>query len=490
MKGALVLALVGCAGILQSQDLGALTELLELDTQYCFFQYHSPRAAQLFQANMEKAEHDRVVICHYGASHIQSEVVTSRASFLLKEQFGDAGPGFVFPFSAADTYDGVNYRTSHTGKWTVAKSYQLPPKLPLGIRGMTIQTQDTTASVSLRFKRPYDAEVYDVFVFVERNENTPGIEVVMDTVVYRFPSDGMASADSNFIHFVHQGHFSNVGVRWLSDSDHAGGDETLTFYGLSIEHRNQKGVLYHPFGVGASPFQAVLYLAKLEEQANVIQPDVVIIDYGTNNILYSNTVPADMPKFVANAVSTFRAINPNVSIVLTSTQDLYYKGKYIDAAIRFNVVMDSLAAVHDCLYWNFYDLSGGFKRIRDWNEKGYARDDLIHLTQKGYDLKGTLLFNSFVSTLNHIEVYPEQREWSMPVCLYEDRKSTRDIEPSKGGSASNTGKSSQKKNVHTVKSGDTLSAIALKYGTTVSRLMKLNGLRSDRLQIGQKIRTR
>jgi lysophospholipase L1-like esterase len=455
MKGALVLALVGCAGILQSQDLGALTELLELDTQYCFFQYHSPRAAQLFQANMEKAEHDRVVICHYGASHIQSEVVTSRASFLLKEQFGDAGPGFVFPFSAADTYDGVNYRTSHTGKWTVAKSYQLPPKLPLGIRGMTIQTQDTTASVSLRFKRPYDAEVYDVFVFVERNENTPGIEVVMDTVVYRFPSDGMASADSNFIHFVHQGHFSNVGVRWLSDSDHAGGDETLTFYGLSIE-----------------------------------QPDVVIIDYGTNNILYSNTVPADMPKFVANAVSTFRAINPNVSIVLTSTQDLYYKGKYIDAAIRFNVVMDSLAAVHDCLYWNFYDLSGGFKRIRDWNEKGYARDDLIHLTQKGYDLKGTLLFNSFVSTLNHIEVNPEQREWSMPVCLYEDRKSTRDIEPSKGGSASNTGKSSQKKNVHTVKSGDTLSAIALKYGTTVSRLMKLNGLRSDRLQIGQKIRTR
>jgi hypothetical protein len=142
------------------------------------------------------------------------------------------------------------------------------------------------------------------------------------------------------------------------------------------------------------------------------------------------------------------------------------------------------------LYWNFYDLSGGFKRIRDWNEKGYARDDLIHLTQKGYDLKGTLLFNSFVSTLNHIEVYPEQREWSMPVCLYEDRKSTRDIEPSKGGSASNTGKSTQKKNVHTVKAGDTLSGIALKYGTTVSRLMKLNGLRSDRLQIGQKIRTR
>lgn len=43
--------------------------------------------------------------------------------------------------------------------------------------------------------------------------------------------------------------------------------------------------------------------------------------------------------------------------------------------------------------------------------------------------------------------------------------------------------------VHRVKQGDTLSAIARRYGTSVSRLCKLNGIRADKtLQLGQKIR--
>lgn len=43
--------------------------------------------------------------------------------------------------------------------------------------------------------------------------------------------------------------------------------------------------------------------------------------------------------------------------------------------------------------------------------------------------------------------------------------------------------------VHTVKSGDTLGAIAIKYNTTVDALIKKNpGLRPDNLQLGQKIK--
>lgn len=44
---------------------------------------------------------------------------------------------------------------------------------------------------------------------------------------------------------------------------------------------------------------------------------------------------------------------------------------------------------------------------------------------------------------------------------------------------------------HTVKSGDTLGAIARKYGTTVNKLCSLNGIKSTSiLQIGQKIRVK
>ena len=41
---------------------------------------------------------------------------------------------------------------------------------------------------------------------------------------------------------------------------------------------------------------------------------------------------------------------------------------------------------------------------------------------------------------------------------------------------------------HKVKSGDTLSVIAQKFHTTVAKIKKANGLKSDRIQIGQKLK--
>jgi len=43
---------------------------------------------------------------------------------------------------------------------------------------------------------------------------------------------------------------------------------------------------------------------------------------------------------------------------------------------------------------------------------------------------------------------------------------------------------------YTVKEGDTLSRIAVKYNTSVAKIKQLNGLRSDFLRIGQRLKVR
>ena len=43
---------------------------------------------------------------------------------------------------------------------------------------------------------------------------------------------------------------------------------------------------------------------------------------------------------------------------------------------------------------------------------------------------------------------------------------------------------------HKVRRGETLSSIASKHGTTVQRLKKLNGLKSDKIREGQRLRVR
>ena len=74
-------------------------KLLGIDTSYAYIQFPSNEAALRFQKNMNKALHGgRTVVYHYGASHIQSEIVTTEACKYLKKKYGNAGPGFLFPF--------------------------------------------------------------------------------------------------------------------------------------------------------------------------------------------------------------------------------------------------------------------------------------------------------------------------------------------------------------------------------------------------------
>ena len=467
---------------LRGQNLDSLTELLALDTQYCFLQFHDNTTAREFKKKFDNSKNERLVICHYGASHIQSEIVTTKAAKLLKRKYGNAGPGFLFPFSAADSYDGINYKSTHTGKWQFAKSYQLPPKIPLGIRGMTVESEDTSATIQLKLKEKLPWAEYQLIVLFESHDSTPGIEIRIDSSYNHCSSKQLRDAETGTLRINYNGEISAIELRWKNDSIPSSKKQKLRLFGVSVEHINKTGVIYHPMGVGASPFQAVLHLEKLTEHAAIIEPDIVIIDYGTNNILYTNDVPADLPAMVKSAVEKFRNINPEVSIILTSTQDLFYKKNYISAAIEFNQKMDSLAAIHNCLYWNFYDLSGGYMRIQDWREKGYAKDDHIHLTNKGYELKGLLLYNSIINTINFIDQNPECIRRCMPVCKYEDLLFQNNKQHKiKENNFKNNG-------YYIVKRGDTLSDIAAKNHCTTKKLKKLNHLKTDRIHIGQRLR--
>lgn len=59
-----------------------------------------------------------------------------------------------------------------------------------------------------------------------------------------------------------------------------------------------------------------------------------------------------------------------------------------------------------------------------------------------------------------------------------------------GSSSSSSSTSSSDKVYYTVRNGDCLSKIATRYHTSVSRIKQLNGLRSDFLRVGQKLRVR
>jgi lysophospholipase L1-like esterase len=465
----------------RGQEFCVLPDNLNIDTGYAYIQIPSEESSKRFHSLFQNTKNNKLVLLHYGASHVQSEIYPHEARKLLQDDFGHSGPGFLFPFSAANTYSSINYVSTHKGNWQYAKSFQHYPSVPLGARGMSIETTDSSAEFSIKFNIKIAPDNYTLYVFTDINELTPNFAIstgnftikITDSIIDRNKGLG-------YLAIPIQGNIDSINLRIIPSPENR---NVFRFYGFNLQSSHNQGLIYHAMGVGAAPFESILRLPLLKEQVTVLNPDVVLLDFGTNNILYTNSVPVNMPEYVQNAINLFRDINPNIQIILTSTQDLFYKGKYIDAAVAFNFLMDSLAKKHHVLFWNYYDLSGGYAQIKNWQSAGYAQNDHIHLTAMGYKLKGYLLYRSIINTLEYMEENAMAfKPLLLPVKNYDLLIREKQSSQIQYGTNRHHGKR------YVVKSGDCLSKIAVKHHTTVSKLKRANGLKSDFIRAGRTLK--
>ena len=109
--------------ITNAQD--TLFDKLKIDTTYCNLNFYSNKTAKQLQELFKSTQQEKLVIFHYGGSHIQAEMPTSVARENLTQLFGDGGRGMIFPYNVANTYSSVNYSIKHTGNWKYGKSFIL-----------------------------------------------------------------------------------------------------------------------------------------------------------------------------------------------------------------------------------------------------------------------------------------------------------------------------------------------------------------------------
>ena len=454
------------------------TEGLNVDSNYNYIQFYSPEVREMLQEHFTNVSSEKLVFVHYGGSHIQAEIPTTIAREMFQDKYGDGGRGLIFNYGAANTYSSVNYKSTFSGNWSYAKSFQGRKDIALGVCGMSVDTKSATAELNFSFKSILETENSLLYLFYE-NDNTQGeFSLWFDTI--------NLLSDSSQIKYTEYGLVVPCpkSVSKISIKVKCPAGKHFTFYGLNIENIENKGVIYHSTGVGAAAIRSILYLDKLEQQLPIIDPDIVFLDFGTNDILYTNKIDPGLRVQVQKAITKIKSIKPEVLVVLTSTQDLFYKGKIITAGPIFRDLMDSIARVNNCLFWNWYDLSGGLGTIKTWANLGYAQTDGIHLTTKGYHLKGLKIFESFENTLAKINAQPTLSSLEIQGKIYHNTDALKidtvvviEMTPKKS-----IGK------IYTVKSGDTLSKIAQKYHVSVAAIKQKNNLKSTVIRIGQKLK--
>lgn len=467
---------------------------LKVDTSLAFIQFYSNNTIKKLASHFENVNKDKLVFIHYGGSHIQAEYPTTVARKKFHDRFGNGGRGLIFNYGAAKTYSSINYTSTFSGSWKYNKSYLgRKADIPLGICGMTVESIDTNAILKFNFKEEIVTSNHLIHLFFENDSISNNIEIYFNNILID-DSINQVIYKPYGLSFKWNQNIKSIELKVKSKTN----GKRFRFYGMSIENEENTGIVYHSTGVGAAAFRSVLYLDELPIQAEIVKPDIVLLDFGTNDILYTNSIDSKLESQIEKAIQKFKTINPEILIVLTSTQDLFYKGKPITAGIEFRDLMDTIARKNDCLFWNWYDISGGLNTIRDWNKEGYAQKDCIHLTKKGYEIKGKLLYDSFINSynsyinnkqINYLNIKGKTYDPTNNIdsSLLRNNTEIHNIKTNTNNTQVDIDHQLKIKTnkTHKVRSGETLSYISEKNKVTVIDLKKENGLKSDIIHTGQ-----
>lgn len=451
---------------------------LNILERYNSLQFHESEIIHQLDSILNSTKHNKVTIVHFGDSHIQAEWPTSKTRDVLEKYYGGAGYGMIFPYSAAKTYSSKRYKTSHEGSWVFGKSFQSKPKVVLGISGMGVATNEVSSSLSFRFSE-LDT-ISDVMkFFMPKDSSVFDFNLDFGDTLVKIVTKDYFDDNKSYIKVPIPGKLRDFKISFSSNNTM---QTKFELYGISVEASKNNGILYHSVGVGAAPYRSILQQELLHEHLMDINPDIVVLDFGTNDYLYKDKIDPGLSSTITKIIWRMRMVNPNLVIVLTTSQDLYYKGRHIKSGVEFRDLINSLALTEGCLFWDWYSIAGGSKSLLKWKSKGYCQKDLIHLTVKGYHAKGELFAEAFKNTLDSLKLNGRIDSLiygGMDSFYKYNKKNTNEYSNESSSTASF---------IHKVKSGETLGEIAQRYKTSVKAIMRLNNLKSSLIVVNQKLK--
>ncbi|MBD0256290.1 MAG: hypothetical protein ICV83_11275 [Cytophagales bacterium] len=338
----------------------------------------------------------KVNIVHIGDSHVQADMFPGklRESFHLDPALGNGGRGLTFPYRAVGTNSPINLKVAYTGTWTGCRNIARTQTCDWGLAGITATTNDPEATFTInpnlnaplgltypvtRIKVFYDVHNASQFTVNLLNEGVTATQHVDPRGFVEFQLETPVDE-------------VRVGLQKSSPDQLA-----FTLQGVTLEN-DQPGVQYHSVGINGAEVGSFLRSPHLEAQLAVLEPDLVIVSLGTNDAFPASFDPAAFKRGYGTLIQRIRRAAPRASLLLTAPGDCYRGRRYpnLNNAKATRQLLE-LAEETGSAVWNFYEVMGGLRSIGKWYASGLAASDKVHLTRKGYELQGTLLYEALLN---------------------------------------------------------------------------------------------
>ena len=344
-------------------------------------------------------------ILHYGDSPVTADSITADVRSLMQERFGDAGHGFVLVAKPWAWY-------GHRGVDLRGKGWHIEPaslsRARDGFHGLGGVSFHGGAGASSHIVLKEDHSRIEIQFLREPGGGLLGVQ-----------ADGQSIGEVETDGPEKQPGFAALslpaGAREIDLNVRRG---SVRLFGVSFE-RDQPGVIYNSLGLNGGQVQVVVrYFEKGQwaEQLQHQRPDLVVLNYGTNESLYADYIERYYPGELREVIHRVKAAVPNASVLVMSPMDRGQRDATGQITTppslpRLVDIQRRVATETGCAFFNTFQAMGGEGTMGRWYESKprLVSADFMHPLPAGARKVGVLLYDALESGYRQYKVRQRQQ---------------------------------------------------------------------------------
>lgn len=336
-------------------------------------------------------------ILHYGDSPTTADLITADLRGILQGQFGNAGHGYILMGKPWAWYGHRGFEIRSSG-WQITPANQSEVRNGLfGLGGVVFwgspgavtrfTARDSThTTVEISYLNEPSGGTFELYAEGKLlgEINTNAREVVSAFAAFPIPEGA--------------NHFE---IRVKSGSPRLFGAEFT---------KSGPGIVYNSLGVNGA-YVGILSRMFQEkhwaEQLKHYKPDLIIINYGTNESVYASFVDTSYTKELREVIRRIRTASPETSILVMSPMDRGQRDSTggigtVPSLLRLITLQQKVALETGCSFFNTFQAMGGPGTMGRWYnaEPRLVSADFIHPMPNGAKLVGNLLYRGLIDGYN------------------------------------------------------------------------------------------
>ena len=352
----------------------------------------NPAALQNFFYALTDARAGRrlepVRIMHFGDSHTAADVLTADIRRHLQDDFGDGGAGWIVPKNPMSTRR-LGVASGATSGWSIEGiGGRVAPDRIYGPAGIALSTSQPNERAWI------EAAGNHFELYVVRQPGGGRIDVLVDGASVLDSPLSLQSPTTEASHLFFDTPAGDgrhrIEVRTLNAGQ-------VRILGIVAEHI-APGVVYDVLGVNGARASRILNWNQTA-LATVLadrKPDLIVMEFGTNEVTDSGWTVASFQRFFAGLVHRLQSVAPQASVLVIGPPDRS------DLPVAVNKMPLMIQAQRrasfeaGAAFWSSYAAMGGAGTMNAWAAQGLAQSDRVHLTRAGYNRIGDLFYQDLM----------------------------------------------------------------------------------------------